>query len=176
MAERSIRTVSEMSRAMMLHASLRWKYGIEGAIWPMSVDYSTYIYNHLSNDKGISPVDFLTDSTVPRHKLKHIHVFGCPVYILDPVLQAGKKLPRWQPRSHRGVFTGLSPRHSSDMPLIINLQTGSIFPQYHVVFDDTFTTVSSIPEDQDPPSFLNEIDLEAKSLQIHLDPNVDTSL
>ena len=71
---------------------------------------------------------------------------------------------------------GLNPRHSSDVPLILSLQTGSISPQYHVVFDDTFTKVESIPEDTDPPSFWNEIDHEAKIFQIPLDPNVDTSL
>ena len=49
-------------------------------------------------------------------------------------------------------------------------------PQYHVVFDDTFTTAESISKDKDPPSFWNEIDLEAKSLQTPLYPNIDTSL
>ena len=71
---------------------------------------------------------------------------------------------------------GFSPRHSTDVPLILNLQTGSISPQYHVVFDDIFTTVESILENKHPPSFWNEIYLEAKILQIPLDPNVDTSL
>ena len=45
-----------------------------------------------------------------------------------------------------------------------------------MVFDDTSTTVESIPEDKDTPSFWNKIDLEAKSIQIFLDPNIDTSL
>ena len=45
-----------------------------------------------------------------------------------------------------------------------------------MIFNDTFTTVSSIPKDQDLPSFWNEIELETKSLQITLDPSVDTSL
>ncbi len=30
------------------------------------------------------------------------------------------------------------------MALILNLSTGHVSPQYHVVFDDTFSTVSSI--------------------------------
>ena len=98
------------------------------------------------------------------------------MYVLNPVLQAGEKIPCWQPRSCRGVFVGFSPRNSSDVLLILNLQTEIFAPHYHVVFEDTFTTVESIPEDRDPPSFWNEIDLEAKSLQIPLDSNVDTSL
>jgi hypothetical protein len=168
-AERSIRTVSEMARAMVLHSSVRWKGGISKNIWPMAVDYACYVYNHMPNDKGIAPADLFTGSMIPRHKLKDIHVFGCPVYVLDPKLQQGKKLPRWQPRSRIGVFVGFSAHHSSDIPLILNLQTGSISPQFHVVFDDSFSTVISIEESEDPPDFWNDIDLEARSVLIPSD-------
>ena len=91
------------------------------------------------------------------------------MYVLDPVLAAGKKLPRWQPRSRRGMFVGFSPVHSSDVPLILNLRTGHISPQYHVVFDDDFSTVQSIPEGNDPPPWWNEINLEENTLRIPLD-------
>ena len=37
-AKRSIWIVSEMGRAMMFHASLRWKDGIERSIYPMAVN------------------------------------------------------------------------------------------------------------------------------------------
>jgi hypothetical protein len=47
---------------------------------------------------------------------------------------------------------GFSSLHSSDVPLVLNLQTGSITPQYHVVFDDLFSTVSSIEKEIDPPA------------------------
>ena len=40
--------------------------------------------------------------------------------------------------------------YSTKVGLVINLLTGSISPQYHVIFDDTFSTVvsstSSYPE------------------------------
>jgi hypothetical protein len=39
---------------------------------------------------GLMPADVFTGSTVPRHQLKEIHVWGCPVYVLDPHLQAGQ--------------------------------------------------------------------------------------
>ena len=82
------------------------------------------------------------------------------MYVLDPKLQEGKKLPRWQPRSRKGVFVGFSNQHSSDVPLILNLQTGSISPQFHVVFDDNVSTVKSIDDNDDPPSFWNDIQLD----------------
>lgn len=38
---------------------------------------------------------------------------------------------------------GLSPHHAVTVPTILNLQTGNISPQFHLVFDDWFTTVST---------------------------------
>jgi len=92
-AERSILTVSECARAMMLHTSFQWKSGVDISLWPMAVNYSTYIYNHLPNKMGIAPADLFTGAQVGRHKPRDIHTWGCPVYILDTKLQQGTKLP-----------------------------------------------------------------------------------
>ena len=51
------------------------------------------------------------------------HVFGCPVYILDPALQDGKKILKWDSRAHQGIFVGFSHEHSSLVPLIFNPHT-----------------------------------------------------
>jgi Reverse transcriptase (RNA-dependent DNA polymerase) len=151
-AERSIRTVSNMARVMMLHASLRWPEAADPALWPMAVDYAAHVYNSAPNPtSGQSPMDIFTRSMVPRHGLKDLHVWGCPCYVLEPKLQNGQKLPRWQPKSRRAVFLGISPNHSSNVPLVLNLKTGNISPQFHVVFDDFFTTVMSVIEGDEPP-------------------------
>ena len=84
---------------MMLHSSLRWKQGIDSSLWPMAVDYATHVYNHLPGPNGQCPADLFTAALIPRHQLKNIHVWGCPVYVLDPTLQQVNKLPRWEPRS-----------------------------------------------------------------------------
>ena len=42
---------------------------------------------------------------------------------------------------------GLSPDHASTVPLVLNLDTGAITPQFHVVFDDWFTTVATSVDD-----------------------------
>ncbi len=159
-AERAVQSVSNMARALILHASAHWKDGIDASLWPMAVTYATHLYNHLPNAQGLCPADVFTGSTVPRHRLKDIHVWGCPVYVLDPHLQAGQKLPRWQPRSRRGVFMGFSNLHSSEVPLVLNLETGSITPQYHVVFDDQFSTVTSVEREIDPPDNWDQLCLE----------------
>ena len=126
----------------------------------MAVTYATHLYNHLPNAQGLCPSNLFTGSTVPRHRLKDIHVLGCPVYVLDPHLQAGQKLPRWQPRSRRGIFMGFSTLHSSEVPLVLNLDTGSITPQYHVVFDYQFSTVTSVEREIDPPDNWAELCME----------------
>ena len=78
----------------------------------------------------------------------------CPLrrgaYILNYKLAVGQKLPK--PCSRCGVYLGTSTEHSSNVPLVLTLKTGSITPQYHVVFDDFFTTSVSerdIPETWD---------------------------
>ena len=53
------------------------------------------------------------------------------------------KIPKWDPRSQRGVNMGFSKRHSKQVGLVLNLLTGSFSPKYHVVFDEMFSTVIS---------------------------------
>ena len=180
-AERSIRTVSECARSMLLHASMRWKDGIDSSLWPMAVLYATYLYNHLPQSNGLAPADLFMGTQIPRHKLKDIHTWGCPVYVLDPTLQQGKKLPRWDPKARKGIFLGFSPHHSSDVPLVLNLTTGHISPQYHVVFDDGFDTVLSHSTADDPPTFWQDIGIDDNLYETHvhripLDPEASIQL
>jgi hypothetical protein len=55
---------------------------------------------------------------------------------------------------------GLSTIHSSEVPMVLNLTTGSITTQYHVVFDDRFSTVESIGQDEDPPAYWEDLILQ----------------
>ena len=86
-----------MAHAMMIHLSLLWKNGIGSNLWPMATSYSTYTYNHMPNAEEIAPTDIFTGTKFTCNKLKYIHVWGCPVYLLDPIIQQGRKLPKCQP-------------------------------------------------------------------------------
>ena len=92
---------------------------------------------------GLCPSDVFTKSRWEQRKYHDLHVWGCPVYVLEKAIADGKKLPRWKPRSTRCVNMGLSKKHASTVPLVLNPQTGYITPQYHVVFDDWFATVAT---------------------------------
>ena len=56
-AERAIRTISNMARAMILHAASHWKQEIDSSIWPMTVHYATYVYNNIPRSNNTSPSD-----------------------------------------------------------------------------------------------------------------------
>ena len=76
--------------------------------------------------------------------LINCHIWGCPTYVLEPKLQKpGIKMPKWDPKSQRGVNMGFSNMHSTHVGLVLNLLTGSISPQYHVLFDEMFSIVMS---------------------------------
>ena len=152
-AERAIQTISNMSRTMMLHAGIHWPDLVNSSLWPMAMEYAAYIYNHTPNmESGQAPIDIFTRTVVPRQRLLDLHVWGCPAYVLEPKLQDGKKIPRWKPRSGRGVFLGLASKYASSVPLVLNPSTLHISPQFHVVFDDLFTTVLSQSEEDLPPT------------------------
>ena len=71
---------------------------------------------------------------------------------------------------------GFSPKHSSEVPLILNTATGHILPQFYVVFDDDFSTVASIGEDEPPLSFWNEFDIDDFMYKVQLDDTSNTYL
>jgi len=59
------------------------------------------------------------------------------------------------------MLVGLSPIHASDVPLFLNLTSGAIAAQFHVFFDELFTTVSSIGrEDEQPPDHWEQLCLD----------------
>jgi len=55
-------------------------------------------------------------------------------------------LPKWKSRCWVGVYVGRSLAHSGNVPVVYNPQTMHISPQFHMVFDDQFTTVTANPK------------------------------
>ena len=79
-----------------------------------------------------------------------------PVYILDSKLQSSRLgPPKWETRSRLGIYLRRSPYHTGSVALVLNPRTGHVSPQYHLTFDDDFTTVpylSNNTENPDVPS------------------------
>jgi len=146
--------VVSKARTIMIHAALHWPEVDDDSLWPLAVSHASYLYNHTPNpESGIAPIEIFTRTTTDGQALRKAHPWGCPVYVLEPRLtDAGGKIPKWQPRSRRAQYVGVSPVHAENIGLVRNLTTGYLSPQYHLVYDDWFDTVYS-NSDEPPPEW-----------------------
>jgi hypothetical protein len=147
-AERNVQTVMAIARTVMLHSAIHWSEVAGTCLWPMAVQHAVFLHNHMvPNDRtGVSLHDVFTRSRWEQREFHDLHVWGCAACCLEKAMHDGKKLPRWKPRSHRTMNMGLSAKHASAVPLVLNLDSGCINSQFSVVFDDWFATVAASVE------------------------------
>ena len=100
-AEWAIGTVQAMARAMLLHVHLHWPDEFNPSLWPFALDYSVEIYNNLPSKvkNGLCPEEVFAGIILGCGPLKQLRIFSCPCYVLDPRLQDGKKILKWEPRA-----------------------------------------------------------------------------
>jgi hypothetical protein len=150
-AENCIKTTVRTARTMMIHSALRWPEHNERDLWPLAFSHAAHLHNETPHMlTRLSPNEIWSRSKSTHSALINAHPWGCPVYVLQPRLQDGGKLPKWEPRSRRGQYMGASPLHASTVGLIRNLNTHHISPQFHCVYDNGFDTVHSI--EGEPPA------------------------
>jgi hypothetical protein len=152
--ERYIRTISVRACTMLIHAIINWPEIIQESYWPYAIHLAVAIHNNTPGASSLTPTEILSGSKHPC-RLSDFHPFGCPIFVLDPRLQQGQKIPKWQPRSRLGVYLGPSPHHASNVPLVLSTTTGLVSPQFHVGFDDTFSTISSLHTNKLPDHWPN---------------------
>ena len=143
-AERAIGTVMSIARAMLHHAAIHWPDVASAELWPLAVLHAVHLLNRIPRqDTGRSPLELFSRKTWSTTKLHDLHVWGCPVCVLDSALADGRKLPRWTPRSSRSICMGHGLHHNHSAPMVLNPETGKITTQCHVVFDDWFQTIEA---------------------------------
>lgn len=99
-AERSIHTLVTRACTIFLHAQLRWPDQTSIDLWPMAMQHANYLENIVRKvNDGLTAEEKLARSFQGTNRLTNLPVWGCPTYVLQPTLQEGKKLPKWQPRS-----------------------------------------------------------------------------
>jgi hypothetical protein len=78
-------------------------------------------------------------------------IFGCPVYVLNKDLQDNpSSAKKWAKRAWQGIYLGHSKQHTHNVALIYNIKTSHVTPQFHLVFNEEFTTITpSNVNDQD---------------------------
>ena len=140
-AEKRIRDLQESARKMLLHAKARWPEAISIHLWPYALrNANDKICLIPDNINGSSKFERFVSADISM-KIKTHHTLFCPVYALHNILQAGNKISKWSARSRLGINLGISPRYSRSVSLMLNLQTGLVSLQYHIVHDDFFETV-----------------------------------
>ena len=120
-----------MARNVLMNVSLRCpEENISADLLPMVMDYSVWVYNWIPcMQSRLSAIEMWSRSRFEpvSENLINFHVWGFPLYVLEQNLQKpGVKIPKWVPRSQRGVNIGFSKIHSTQFGLILNLLTGSI--------------------------------------------------
>jgi hypothetical protein len=128
---------------MLLHSILHLPEVTDLKLWPFALDHAIFLWNNMPNrDIHLAPIEVFTSTKFQNYKhLERWHVWGSPVFVLDPALQDGKNIPKWNPRSRLGMYLGSIPVHSSTVARVLYLRTGYITAQYHTVHDDLYNTV-----------------------------------
>ena len=105
-----------------MHAAIRWPSMVEMNFLPMAVDYAVYHHNHMPHPSIglLAPIDLFLKTQSAQTHFHDMRVWGCPCYGLDPKLQDGHKLPKWKPGHIVRCSFGISPHHSSLVPLVLN--------------------------------------------------------
>jgi hypothetical protein len=106
-AERSIRTICDRARTMLLHAMEHWPEVVGLDLWPFALKLAVDVHNATPGPSGLSPEEIFSRQKSRPNRLLDFHTFGCPVYVLDPRLQQGSKILKWQPRSPATLVTVL---------------------------------------------------------------------
>ena len=130
---------------MIRCALRRGEHGSDNlSLWSFALDHVMWLYTKIPQRlSGVTPLEMATNCKADHTDLACTHVWGCPCYVLDPVLQNNNKIPNWNRRARMGHFVGFSRLHSSAVALVCNFHTGHISPQYHVALDNKAETVFS---------------------------------
>ncbi len=124
-------------------------------MWPFSLKAAAFWLNRLLlRSDGCTCKATLFNIDKDFFDPTTLHIFGSPCFVLDSRLQsriAGS--PKWEPRYRLEIYVGHSPSHAGLVALVLNPRTGHVSPQFHVVFDDLFTTVPYMKKSEVPPNW-----------------------
>jgi hypothetical protein len=148
---------------MLIHAMILWPEIIQDQLWPFALRLAVDLHNCTPGPSGLTPEEVFI-GIKGCNRLQDFHPFSCPVFALDPSLQQGHKIPHWKPCSRVGVYLGLSLAHATSVPLVLSTLSGLISPQFHVVFDDYFTTTQCLHNNSLPSNWPDLLSTSSEKL------------
>ena len=101
---------------MMVHAGVHWlSNGYDNIrLWPFATQHAVWLFNCIPNwVTGLTPLEVFTKTKSDHQELQRAHVWGCPIFVLDPRLQDGKKIPKRNHCARLAQFVGFLPEHST---------------------------------------------------------------
>jgi len=141
-AECHIGHITSTACTLLLHVMASWPGTVTEEFWPFAFRHACTFHNaSIRNDTRQSPHHMFMGSPAPW-RLEDFRVFGSPAFVLAKRLQDGDTLQKWKSRCWLSIYVGHSLVHSGNVPIIYNLMTTHVSPQFHIVHDDQFTTVS----------------------------------
>ncbi len=152
---------------LLLHGMCHWPQMVDTMFWPFAIKAMAEHMNSLNVDnEGNTPVLLMYGVDLETIPIKNFHTLFFPIYVLDHHLQSagGPGPPKWEPRLLRiGVYLGHSPFHAGSVALVFNPKTARVSPQYHIIFDDDFTTVPYMEQGEFQPNWEELSPLSTKS-------------
>jgi hypothetical protein len=148
--------LTQGARTLLLHGMRMWPNIINSMFRPFALKAMAERMNKLHiHPDGSTPESRLYGIDPDEIPVGNYHTLFCPVYVLDSKLQSAGAIgpPKWNPRARIGVYLGHSPFHAGNVALVFNPTTGHVSPQYHVVFDDDFSTVPFMEKGKIPPNW-----------------------
>jgi hypothetical protein len=140
-AEKRIRDLQDQARTSLIHANKLCPDAIGVELWPYALRHANDCFNMspFPNEQE-TPLEKFSRSKI-RPDFKQVHPFGCPAYALDGRIQSSKKAKKWEVRARVAIYLGSSPQHARTVGLVLSLTTGLVSPQFHVKYDESFSTL-----------------------------------
>ena len=103
----------------------RWPRSIEISLCPYTLQHPNHIRNWLPNKED--------GTRTPLSKnIRENHAFGCTVYSLQKLLQAGRRIIKWNPRGSMWIHLGTFTRNASSISRILIIETSMVSNKFHI--------------------------------------------
>ena len=136
-AKQFICDLLESECKQLLHACACWLQTVHFAQLPYALHNAALLHNSLPVLEDSTWRLELFSSIRVGCNMKHVHTFGCPVFVLQNFRQT---IATMVTLCALGLNLGPNPMHVKNVYVVLNSTTRCVSPQYHCRFDDIFET------------------------------------
>ena len=162
-AKSRIKEVCYGGRVLFLHATHKLPETTTTNLWSYGTQSILDRHNKLSLD---DKVKILIEKTPVFKIFRYLQIFTLRDVLFFFIVEANQSgkigPPKWEPRTHTGIYLGHSPCHAGSVFLVLNLKPGLVSPQFHVVYEGIFTTVPYLISDEEQHNWKNLLEHSTK--------------